>query len=108
MGCGVVHRLGSDPALLWLWCRLAAIAPILPLTWELPYAASGAVKTKKKKNCGAGLIPRLGTSICPRYKKKSTINAREGVEKRELSYTAGGNVDWYNHCGEQYGGSFKN
>ena len=27
---GVDHRFGSDPALLWLWCRLAAIAPIRP------------------------------------------------------------------------------
>ena len=25
------HRLGSDPALLWLWCRPAAVAPIRPL-----------------------------------------------------------------------------
>ena len=33
-----------------------------------------------------------------------TINDREGVERRELSYTAGGNVNWYSHYGEQYGG----
>ena len=26
--CGVGHRCGSDPLLLWLWCRPAAIAPI--------------------------------------------------------------------------------
>ena len=25
---GVGHRRGSDPALLWLWCRLVATAPI--------------------------------------------------------------------------------
>ena len=36
------------------------------------------------------------------------INAGEGVEKREPSYTVGGSVNWYSHCGEQYGGSFKN
>ena len=40
-------------------------------------------------------------------KNLQTINAREGVEKRELSYTVGGNVNWYNHYGEQYGGSLK-
>ena len=34
-------------------------------------------------------------------------NAGEGVEKRELLYTAGGNGNWYNHYGEQYGGSLK-
>ena len=30
------------------------------------------------------------------------INAGESVGKREPSYTAGGTVTWYNHCGEQY------
>ena len=29
------------------------------------------------------------------------------MEKREPSYTVGGNVNWYNHYGEQYGGSLK-
>ena len=37
-----------------------------------------------------------------------TINAGEGVEKREPSCTVGGNVNWYSHYGEQYGGSLKN
>ena len=41
-------------------------------------------------------------------KKSKKINARGGVERREPSYTAGGNVNWYNHCGGQYGGSLKN
>ena len=41
-------RCGSDPALLWLWCRPAATAPIRPLAWEPPYAASAALKSKKK------------------------------------------------------------
>ena len=44
MSCGVGHRLGSDPALLWLCHRLAATAPIRPLTWEPPYAAGVALK----------------------------------------------------------------
>ena len=35
------------------------------------------------------------------------MNAGEDVEKREPSYTVGGNVNWYNHYGEQYGGSLK-
>ena len=39
----------KDPELLWLWCRPAAIAPIRPLTWEFPYAASMALKKAKKK-----------------------------------------------------------
>ena len=41
-------------------------------------------------------------------KNIQTINAGDDVEKRELSYTVGGNVNWYNHYGEQYGRSFKN
>ena len=49
MSCGVGGRHGSDPTLLWLWCRLAAIAPIRPLAWELPYAVGVAQKSKKKK-----------------------------------------------------------
>ena len=34
--------------MLWLWCRLAAAAPIQPLAGELPYAAGAALKRKKK------------------------------------------------------------
>ena len=47
VSCGVGHRHGSDPALLWLW--LAAVALIQPLAWELPYAAGMALKRQKKK-----------------------------------------------------------
>ena len=39
----------KDPALLWLWCRLAAIALIAPLAWEPPYAMGVALKRKKMK-----------------------------------------------------------
>ena len=49
MSCGVGHRLSSDPALLWLWCRPAAVALIQPLAWEPPYAAGAALKKKAKK-----------------------------------------------------------
>ena len=42
---GVDCRCGSDPALLWLWCRLAAAALIRPLAWEPPYAPGGGPKT---------------------------------------------------------------
>ena len=49
MSCGIGHRFGSDPTLLWLWCRLAAVALIQPLVWEPPYAEGAAIKKKKKK-----------------------------------------------------------
>ena len=34
-------------------------------------------------------------------KNPQTIHAGNDVEKGELFYTAGGNVNWYNHYGEQ-------
>ena len=49
MSCGVGCRCGSDPALLWLWCRSAATAPIRPLTWEPTYAVGVAQEMAKKK-----------------------------------------------------------
>ena len=53
MSCGVGRRLSLDPALLWFWRRLGAIAPIRPLAWEPPYVVGAAPekdkKTKKKK-----------------------------------------------------------
>ena len=38
-----------DPALLWLWHRLAAVALIQPLAWKLPHAAGATRKRKKKE-----------------------------------------------------------
>ena len=45
--CRSQTRLRS--ALLWLWLWLAAVAPIGPLIWELPYAIGVALKSKKRK-----------------------------------------------------------
>jgi len=33
--------------------------------------------------------------------KSITISAGKGVEKKELSYTVGGNVNWCSHSGMQ-------
>ena len=49
VSCGIGRRLGSDTALLWLWCRPAATALIRPLAWEPPYAVGVALKDKKNK-----------------------------------------------------------
>ena len=46
--CGVGHRCALDPALLWLWHRLEATAPIRPLAWEPPYAAGAGLENGKK------------------------------------------------------------
>ena len=49
MSCGVGHRLGSDPTLLWLWSRPVAIAPIRLLAWEPPFASGKALEKDQKK-----------------------------------------------------------
>ena len=46
--------------LLWLWYRPAAVTLFWPLTWEVPYAASVDLKSKKKttktKKRGGGIL----------------------------------------------------
>ena len=49
LSCGVGCRCGSDVALLWLWCRLAAVGPMQPLTQELSYTVGVSIKRKKEK-----------------------------------------------------------
>ena len=49
MSCGVCCRRSLDPAFLWLWCRVAAVAPIQPLAREHPYASGASLKRQKKK-----------------------------------------------------------
>ena len=41
-------------------------------------------------------------------KYPQTINGEECMERRELSYTVGGNVNRHSCYGEQYGGSLRN
>ena len=69
MSCGVGHRCGLDPELLWLWCRLPATALIRPLAWEPPYAEGAALEfnvihvhldiKKKKITSGVFSLPVL-------------------------------------------------
>ena len=49
MSYGVGQRCSLDPALMWLWCGLAAIALNWPLAWEPPYAEEAALKRKQKQ-----------------------------------------------------------
>ena len=53
VSCGVGHKHSSDPTLLWLRCRPAAVALIQPTAWKLPYAAGAALKNKQTntKDC---------------------------------------------------------
>ena len=54
MTCGVGCRRGSNPVLLWLWGRPAAVALIQCLAWELLYAVGAALKSEGKKKKGKG------------------------------------------------------
>ena len=58
--CGVGRRNGSDPALLWVWLRPAAAAPMQPLAWEPPYAVGVDLK---KKNRGREIFRDLVSEI---------------------------------------------
>ena len=49
VGYDVGHRQGSNLVLLWLWCQLAATAPIWPLAWELPICYGCGPKKPKKQ-----------------------------------------------------------
>ena len=54
----------KDVALLGLWCRPAAIAPIRPLAWEPPYAAGTALeKAKRQKKKKEVRSSRHGSAI---------------------------------------------
>ena len=57
--CG--HMYGSDLAMLWLWRRLAAAAPIQALAWELPCATGAAVKRQKDSESSSSLLPSVPT-----------------------------------------------
>ena len=67
MSCGKYRRCSLDPALLWLWHRLSAVAPIRPLAWESPYAVGTALKRKKKK--------RMKVLFLIQYSEEGTHNS---------------------------------
>ena len=54
-----------------------------------------------------GLILKVSNSEWLSSKRTQITNVGEDVEKREPSFTVGGNVNWYSHCGKQYGGFSK-
>ena len=48
------------------------------------------------------------TSQNGHHQTLQTIKAGDSVEKRELTCTVSGNINWYSHCGKQYGSFLKN
>ena len=63
MSCGIGHRSGLDPALLWLWRRPAATAPLGLLAWKASCATGEALKDKKKKESGSSVQQILFTPL---------------------------------------------
>ena len=84
VGCGVGCRHSSDPALLWLWGRLAATAPIGPLAWQPLYAAGEALKRQrdqKKKKRGGKEKKILDIESKNYTQLESRENLKSGIEE---------------------------
>ena len=67
----------KNPALLWLWHRPAAVAPISSLAWEPPYATCAALKSNNNNNNNICLNTwqhkfQFKTEMCQQYNITST------------------------------------
>ena len=74
MSCGVACRRGSDPALLWLWRRPVATAPIQPLAWEPPYAAGAAQEMAKRQKTKNKQTNKKGVPVVAQWLTNPTRN----------------------------------
>ena len=78
MSWGICCRGGSDPELLWQWCRLVAIAPIGPLAWEPPYATGAALKGQNKQR-----KPKKTPPPNKHYWTEDLTNMKNSLDKTE-------------------------
>ena len=100
VSCGVGCRCGSDPALLWLWRRRVATAPIQPLAWEPPYAVGAAQeiakRPKKKKTNLLKTSVRTTWNICQTKTKPWGPEKLRGTSKSHCQL-------WQDKTGAQAG-----
>ena len=57
---GVGCRCSLDPALLWLYCRPVATAPIRLLAWEPTYATGAAQEMAKRQK---KFLKKVGSKV---------------------------------------------
>ena len=74
-----------DLALLWLWHRLAATAPIQPLAWELPYFAHVPLKRKKNVPGWEESMRVVGTLKNPN--EEVTVVKSSSLKPEKLEFT---------------------
>ena len=77
----------KDLALLWLWHRLAAVAPIRPLAWEPPFVVGASLKKKKKSQWRfLDVMPKaqatkVKRNIVALYQTKNFCTVKETIDK---------------------------
>ena len=79
MSYSVDHRRGWDLALLWLWCRLAAVAPMGLLAREHPYAVAAVLKSKNKTRKGISDVSKKWQNTLGEEKVKY-VEIMEGLQ----------------------------
>ena len=85
VSCGIGCRHGSDPVLLCLWHRLAAVTLIQHLAWELPYGMDAAQKCTHthKKRYNNGKVRTLSILI---FKRNKNIHGKPNIIYKLLEY----------------------
>ena len=85
----------TSPASEFIYsCKVLIWAVRLTTCWVSSRESCQAVKTEFRSPAGE-------------KKNLQIINVGKGVEKREYSFTVGGNANWYSHYGRWYGDSLK-
>ena len=97
MSCGVCHRCGLDPVLLWLWCRPAAIHLFSPSLGNSLYH-SVILKKKRRGNASRELLRGRGSlwsnsifymwreAICRKRETKNVLSQWSKMKQNHKSF----------------------